>query len=119
MGKNKRVSKDYYEDGWRWGARNMWLEDQMGSNWMNVSTLRTYTFPSGRMKPRVMTKLRLADHKRAARYIKRLQHFGMMPFHRILADIEKDPAAQRPKMTMRTGQRQPQRLSPDAQKTTD
>mmetsp|Transcript_63968 Transcript_63968/g.144371 ORF Transcript_63968/g.144371 Transcript_63968/m.144371 type:complete len:219 (+) Transcript_63968:79-735(+) len=92
------VSKDFYRDGWRFGGRNMWMEDQMGGNWMNISTLKTYTFPSGRLKPRVMTKLRMSDHKRAMRYIKRLRHFGLMPFHRIQAKIQTDPSAKRPLM---------------------
>mmetsp|Transcript_135948 Transcript_135948/g.290541 ORF Transcript_135948/g.290541 Transcript_135948/m.290541 type:complete len:219 (+) Transcript_135948:79-735(+) len=90
--------KDQYRDGWRFGSRNMWLEDQMGGNWMNVTKLREYTFPSGRLKPRVMTKLRQSDQKRAMRYIKRLRRFGMMPFHRLQAKISTDPAAMRPPM---------------------
>mmetsp|Transcript_74845 Transcript_74845/g.173459 ORF Transcript_74845/g.173459 Transcript_74845/m.173459 type:complete len:202 (-) Transcript_74845:67-672(-) len=90
------IAPELYDDGWRHGLRNMWLEDQMGGNWMNVSTLRTYTYPSGRLKPRVLTKLRAADHKRAVRYIKRLQHFGLMPFHRIESRLESDIAARRP-----------------------
>mmetsp|Transcript_147461 Transcript_147461/g.410788 ORF Transcript_147461/g.410788 Transcript_147461/m.410788 type:complete len:103 (-) Transcript_147461:136-444(-) len=76
----------------------MWMEDQMGGNWMNITTLKSYTFPSGRLKPRVMTKLRMADHKRAMRYIKRLRHFGLMPFHRIQAKLETDEKARRPPM---------------------
>mmetsp|Transcript_46358 Transcript_46358/g.93537 ORF Transcript_46358/g.93537 Transcript_46358/m.93537 type:complete len:124 (-) Transcript_46358:111-482(-) len=96
QGQTNWVSKDFYKDGWRFGGKNAWLEDQMGGNWMNISTLRQYTFPSGRLKPRVMTKLRMSDHKRAMRYIKRLRHFGLMPFHRIQAKVESDPAAKRP-----------------------
>merc|ERR1719401_1378751 len=96
-------SKDYYKDGWRFGGRNMWMEDQMGGNWMNITTLRTYTFPSGRLKPRVMTKLRLSDHKRAIRYIKRLRIMGLMPFHRIQAKLETDPEARRPPMQQKPG----------------
>lgn len=74
----------------------MWMEDQMGSNWMNVTTLKTYTFPSGRMKPRVMTKLRSTDHRRAMIYIKRLRKMGLMPYHRLQAKVEGDPLARRP-----------------------
>merc|ERR1719221_1545243 len=94
-------AKSYYNDGWRFGGKNMWMEDQMGGNWMNITTLRTYTFPSGRMKPRVMTKLRMSDHKRAMRYIKRLRRFGLMPYHRLQAKISTDPAAMRPPLRPR------------------
>jgi len=88
-------AKDNYKDGWRFGGKNMWMEDQMGGNWMNITTLSQYTFPSGRLKPRVMTKLRMADHKRAMRYIKRLRHFGLMPFHRLQAKVGDDALAKR------------------------
>mmetsp|Transcript_22756 Transcript_22756/g.65620 ORF Transcript_22756/g.65620 Transcript_22756/m.65620 type:complete len:212 (-) Transcript_22756:165-800(-) len=102
--RSRWIAKEVYGDGWRFGGRNMWLEDQMGGNWMNISVLKTYTFPSGRLKPRVMTKLRQADHKRAIRYIKRLRHFGLMPFHRIQAHVKTDPDAQRPMRANSFGQ---------------
>eukprot|EP00929_Paragymnodinium_shiwhaense_P067284 TRINITY_DN3387_c0_g2_i1.p2 TRINITY_DN3387_c0_g2~~TRINITY_DN3387_c0_g2_i1.p2 ORF type:complete len:220 (+),score=47.02 TRINITY_DN3387_c0_g2_i1:86-745(+) len=96
MGRMRWVQKERYGDGWRFGGRNMWLEEAMGSNWMNITVLKTYTFPSGRVKPRVMTKLRQSDHKRAVRYVKRLRRMGLMPYHRIQAKVATDPAAQRP-----------------------
>jgi len=95
-------AKDNYKDGWRFGGKNMWMEDQMGGNWMNITTLSKYTFPSGRLKPRVMTKLRMADHKRAMRYIKRLRHFGLMPFQRLQANVGTDTLAKRPERESNT-----------------
>merc|ERR1712227_600926 len=96
MGRTKWHAKGLYKDGWRHGGRNMWMEEGMGGNWMNISVLKEYTFPSGRLKPRVMTKLRQPDHKRAIRYIKRLRQLGLMPYHRIQAKIDTDPTAKAP-----------------------
>ncbi|CAJ1330735.1 unnamed protein product, partial [Effrenium voratum] len=93
---SRYVRKPYYEDGWRVGGRNMWIEDRLGGNWMNITALKQYTYPSGRLMPRVMTKLRMTDHKRAMRYIKRMRMLGLMPYHRLLGNIGKDPAAKRP-----------------------
>ena len=90
----------------------------MGGNWMNVTTLKSYTFPSGRLKPRVMTKLRASDHKRAIRYVKRLRHFGLMPFHRLQANMYKDPAAKRAPRPPRAPMGG-QQLSQDMKKTID
>mmetsp|Transcript_21401 Transcript_21401/g.49817 ORF Transcript_21401/g.49817 Transcript_21401/m.49817 type:complete len:196 (+) Transcript_21401:66-653(+) len=93
---SRHVKKAYYADGWRHGGKNMWVEDQLGGNWMNITALKQYTYASGRLKPRVMTKLRMSDHKRAIRYIKRFRQLGIMPYHRLLAKIEQDPDAKRP-----------------------
>ena len=57
-----------------------------------LARLNEYTFASGRLKPRagpsskqlssafreVLTKLRMVDHKRMTRYIKRLRMLGLM-----------------------------------------
>ncbi|CAE7484271.1 unnamed protein product [Symbiodinium natans] len=96
MASSHHVKPAYYNDGWRHGGINMWMEDQLGGNWMNVSALKQYTYASGRLKPRVLTKLRMSDHKRAVKYIKRFRRLGIMPYHRLLAKIEKDPEAKRP-----------------------
>ncbi|CAE7765763.1 unnamed protein product [Symbiodinium sp. CCMP2456] len=34
---SRHIKKAYYNDGWRHGGINMWMEDQLGGNWMNVS----------------------------------------------------------------------------------
>merc|ERR1712037_908920 len=86
-----------YNDGWRYGARSMWMEDTMNRNWMNITVLREYTFPSGRLKPRTMTKLSSASHSRAIRYIKRLRRIGLMPFHRLQSKMLTDDDAQNPR----------------------
>jgi len=99
--------KAVYDDGWRYGGKNEWLEDALGGDWLNPNALRQYTFPSGRLKPRVMTKLRMCDHKRAIRYIKRLRQFGLMPFHRLAAKVETDPEARRPQVTRSPAGNQP------------
>lgn len=96
------VKKSVYNDGW-YGGRNAWLEEAMGGNWMNVSVLKTYTHPNGKLKQRVFTKLRMADHKRATKYIKRLRSMGLMPFHRLQAKVKKAPEASRPPMRQGTG----------------
>ncbi|CAE7719511.1 unnamed protein product [Symbiodinium pilosum] len=93
---SRHIKQAYYNDGWRHGGINMWIEDKLDGNWMNVNALKNYTYASGRLKPRVLTKLRMSDHKRAVRYIKRFRQLGIMPYHRLLAKIEKDPAAKRP-----------------------
>eukprot|EP00438_Fugacium_kawagutii_P019089 Skav234717 [mRNA] locus=scaffold634:149620:157870:+ [translate_table: standard] len=49
---SKYVRKPYYEDGWRIGGKNMWIEERLGGNWMNITALKEYTFASGRLKPR-------------------------------------------------------------------
>lgn len=117
---SKYVRKPYYEDGWKIGGKNMWIEERLGGNWMNITSLKEYTFASGRLKPRVLTKLRMADHKRATRYIKRLRMLGLMPYHRLLAKIETDPEAKRPqRVTMPTqGQaaRSSERISKEVNK---
>eukprot|EP00913_Durusdinium_trenchii_P023168 g21748.t1 len=55
-----------------------------------------HCFASGRLKPRVLTKLRMSDHKRAVRYIKRLRMLGLMPYHRLQSKIATDKEAKRP-----------------------
>merc|ERR1711920_546631 len=86
-----------YNDGWRYGSRSMWMEDTMNRNWMNITVLREYTFPSGRLKPRTMTKLSSASHARAMKYIKRLRRMGLMPFHRLQSKMLTDDEAQNPR----------------------
>ena len=68
----------------------------MGGNWMNISQLKEYTHPSGRLKSRYLTKLFMSNHNRAMIYIKRLQSLGLMPYHRIQAKMASDPAANPP-----------------------
>ncbi|CAK0893222.1 unnamed protein product, partial [Prorocentrum cordatum] len=65
----------------------------MGGNWMNITQLKEYTHPSGRLKSRYLTKLFMSNHNRAMIYIKRLQCLGLMPYHRIQAKMANDPAA--------------------------
>ncbi|CAK0893221.1 unnamed protein product [Prorocentrum cordatum] len=92
-GRTTSQGPSVYNDGWRQGRYNLWMEEQMGGNWMNITQLKEYTHPSGRLKSRYLTKLFMSNHNRAMIYIKRLQCLGLMPYHRIQAKMANDPAA--------------------------
>merc|ERR1712107_625507 len=89
-----------YNDGYSYEDGSMWMDEEMGGNWMNISSFKQYIFPSGRVKPSSLTQLRLADHRRAVNYIKRCRRMGLLPYMRVQAKMYSDPAAIRPSRDM-------------------